>query len=94
MKRFKSEARAVKLNSSVAVMIHGLGTDIVRLSRIVGIVERRGLDAFSKKILSAEELPYFHAVADTKALRVRFLAVRLVHRPLIQLSMNGHVDGQ
>ena len=57
-------------------MIYGIGTDIVRISRIEQSLARSG-ERFAEKILGPEELVLFHARRAQNALRgMRFLATR------------------
>jgi len=57
-------------------MIYGIGTDIVRISRIEQSLARSG-ERFAEKILGPEELVLFHARRAQNALRgLRFLATR------------------
>ncbi|MBI3284975.1 MAG: holo-ACP synthase [Burkholderiales bacterium] len=57
-------------------MIYGIGTDIIRISRIEAALARSG-DRFAEKILGAEELEKYHRrKAKVAARGVRFLATR------------------
>jgi holo-[acyl-carrier protein] synthase len=57
-------------------MIHGIGTDIVQISRIEAALARNG-QRFAEKILGPQELVKFRARSNRNALRgVRFLATR------------------
>lgn len=57
-------------------MIYGIGTDIIRISRVEGVLARNG-DRFAEKILGPEELETYHArKANVEARGLRFLATR------------------
>lgn len=59
-------------------MIHGLGTDLVQISRIDAIWQQRGR-AFAERILMPEELKGFEAAKNP----VRFLAMRFAAKEAI-----------
>jgi len=52
-------------------MIHGIGTDLVTVSRIASVVERFG-ERFARRILHADEMPQWRAHSAP----VRYLAKR------------------
>lgn len=57
-------------------MIYGIGTDIIRIPRIVQALERHG-DRFAEKVLGAEELERYHRrKSKVEARGIRFLATR------------------
>jgi holo-[acyl-carrier protein] synthase len=57
-------------------MIYGIGTDIIKISRIEEALARHG-DRFAEKILGQEELDKYHRRKSTVEARgVRFLASR------------------
>ncbi|MES2537264.1 MAG: holo-ACP synthase [Pseudomonadota bacterium] len=57
-------------------MIYGIGTDIIQISRVAGVLERNG-DRFAEKILGPEELEKYHRrKAKVAARGIRFLATR------------------
>jgi holo-[acyl-carrier protein] synthase len=57
-------------------MIYGIGTDIIQISRVEGVLARNG-DRFAEKILGPEELETYHArKAKVQARGLRFLATR------------------
>lgn len=57
-------------------MIYGIGTDIIRISRIEAALARNG-DRFAEKILGPEELEkYRRRKAKVEARGIRFLATR------------------
>lgn len=57
-------------------MIYGIGTDIIRISRIEAALARHG-DRFAEKVLGPEELEKYHRrKAKVEARGVRFLATR------------------
>lgn len=62
----------------------GIGVDILHLPRLISLLSRKGSDAFSKKILSSQELRSFqglrefqHGGGDIERI-ARFLGVRWV----------------
>jgi holo-[acyl-carrier protein] synthase len=58
------------------MMIYGIGTDIVQISRVEAALARNG-DRFAEKILGAEELVKYHARRARSEVRgLRFLATR------------------
>ncbi|HEX7644651.1 MAG TPA: holo-ACP synthase [Burkholderiaceae bacterium] len=57
-------------------MIHGIGTDIVQVSRIAASVERQG-DRFADKVLGPDEMQVFRERSAKLAARgMRYLAAR------------------
>jgi holo-[acyl-carrier protein] synthase len=57
-------------------MIYGIGTDIIQISRVAGVLERNG-DRFAERILGPEELQKYHRrKAKVEARGLRFLATR------------------
>ncbi|HEX8955974.1 MAG TPA: holo-ACP synthase [Burkholderiaceae bacterium] len=57
-------------------MIHGIGTDIVQVSRIAVSVERQG-DRFAEKVLGPDEMQVFRERSAKVAARgMRYLAAR------------------
>jgi holo-[acyl-carrier protein] synthase len=57
-------------------MIYGIGTDIIRISRVAGALERNG-ERFAEKILGPEELEKYRCrKAKVDARGLRFLATR------------------
>jgi holo-[acyl-carrier protein] synthase len=57
-------------------MIYGIGTDIIRISRVEGVLARNG-DRFAEKILGPQELEKYHArQAKLEVRGLRFLATR------------------
>lgn len=57
-------------------MIHGIGTDIVQISRIEAALVRKG-ERFAEKILGPEELEkYRRRMAKVEVRGIRFLATR------------------
>jgi len=57
-------------------MIYGIGTDIIRISRIEAALSRNG-DRFAEKILGPDELQIYHRrKAKVEARGLRFLATR------------------
>lgn len=57
-------------------MIYGVGTDIIKISRIEAALSRYG-DRFAERILGAEELARYHRrKAKVEARGIRFLATR------------------
>jgi holo-[acyl-carrier protein] synthase len=57
-------------------MIYGIGTDIIRISRIEAALVRNG-DRFAEKILGPEELEkYRRRKAEVEVRGIRFLATR------------------
>jgi phosphopantetheinyl transferase (holo-ACP synthase) len=59
-------------------MIHGIGVDLLHLSRFRGLIQRRGLNRVARRILSKPEETGFHSVvsgADSDD-AVRYLATR------------------
>jgi holo-[acyl-carrier protein] synthase len=74
------------------MMIYGIGTDIIQISRVEGVLARNG-DRFAEKILGPEELEKYHARKAKLALRgLRFLATRFAAKEAfskaIGLGMN------
>ena len=70
-------------------MIHGIGTDIVKIERIAAIYERHG-DRLARHILMDEELAAFHA--DRRP--ARFIAMRFAAKEAIVKAMGtGFADG-
>ncbi len=63
-------------------MIHGVGTDVVQVSRVEAVWQRHG-EAFARRILMPEELQGF---ARTKH-PVRFLAMRFAAKEAIVKAM-------
>ena len=63
-------------------MIHGVGTDVVQLSRMEAVWQRHG-EAFARRILMPEELQGF---ARTKH-PVRFLAMRFAAKEAVVKAM-------
>ena len=63
-------------------MIHGVGTDVVQVSRMEAVWQRHG-EAFARRILMPEELQGF---ARTKH-PVRFLAMRFAAKEAIVKAM-------
>jgi holo-[acyl-carrier protein] synthase len=58
------------------MMIYGIGTDIVQISRIATAVERNG-ERFAARILGPQEMEKYHARRAKNAVRgLRFLATR------------------
>lgn len=73
-------------------MIYGIGTDIVQISRVAGVLARNG-DRFAEKILGPEELEQYHARKfKLEARGLRFLATRFAAKEAfskaIGLGMN------
>ena len=57
-------------------MIHGIGTDIIRIARVEAALARHG-ERFAQKILGPQELEKYHQRAAKVAVRgVRFVATR------------------
>ncbi|EIW82372.1 4'-phosphopantetheinyl transferase [Coniophora puteana RWD-64-598 SS2] len=58
--------------------IHGIGIDIVHVSRIASLVRRRNVDTLARRILSSEEQATFSHIHEegTETRKTRFLAVR------------------
>jgi holo-[acyl-carrier protein] synthase len=57
-------------------MIYGIGTDIVEIKRIAGVLERTG-GRFAQKVLGPDELAKYHArAARSEARGLAFLATR------------------
>jgi holo-[acyl-carrier protein] synthase len=57
-------------------MIYGIGTDIIQISRVEGVLARNG-DRFAEKILGSQELEkYLARKAKLEARGLRFLATR------------------
>jgi holo-[acyl-carrier protein] synthase len=57
-------------------MIYGIGTDIIQISRIAGVLERHG-DRFAARVLGVEEMEKFKGRrAKVHARGVSFLATR------------------
>lgn len=55
-------------------MIHGIGTDLVRIERLEAVLQRRG-DAFARRILADDEYALFGAsTAPSRFLAKRFAA--------------------
>lgn len=70
-------------------MIVGIGTDIVRIARIEGMLDRYGLRV-AERILSAEELQEFSTVARP----ARFLAKRFAVKEAVAKAFGtGFRDG-
>lgn len=63
-------------------MIHGIGTDLVRLERIQGVLARRG-ERFALHLLMPQELQAYHR--DSRA--ARFLAMRFAAKEAIVKAM-------
>ena len=59
-------------------MIHGLGTDVVQVSRIEAVWRKRG-EAFAQRILMPEELAAFAKARNP----VRFLAMRFAAKEAV-----------
>jgi len=59
-------------------MIHGLGTDVVQVSRIEAVWRKRG-EAFARRILMPEELAAFARTRNP----VRFLAMRFAAKEAV-----------
>ncbi len=59
-------------------MIHGVGTDVVQVSRMEAVWLRRG-ERFARRILMPEELPGFHRTRN----KVRFLAMHFAAKEAI-----------
>lgn len=59
-------------------MIHGLGTDVVQVSRIEAVWKKRG-EAFAKRILMPQELTAFAKTRNP----VRFLAMRFAAKEAV-----------
>lgn len=73
-------------------MIYGIGTDIVQVSRVEGVLARNA-DRFAEKILGPEELEkYLARKATAEARGLRFLATRFAAKEAfskaIGLGMN------
>ncbi|BBO59396.1 holo-ACP synthase [Mycoavidus sp. B2-EB] len=57
-------------------MIYGIGTDIIHLERVAGVLERTG-GRFAEKVLGPDELVKYHArAARSEARGLAFLATR------------------
>lgn len=57
-------------------MIYGIGTDIIQISRVAGVLARNG-DRFAEKILGPEELEKYRLRKSKVETRgIRFLATR------------------
>jgi holo-[acyl-carrier protein] synthase len=57
-------------------MIHGIGTDIIQIARVQGVLQRNG-ERFAEKILGPEELENYHRRRQkVEARGLRFLATR------------------
>ncbi len=57
-------------------MIYGIGTDIIQISRVEGVLARNG-DRFAEKVLGPQELEKYRARrAKVEARGLRFLATR------------------
>ena len=57
-------------------MIHGIGTDIIRISRVEAALARNG-ERFAEKILGPDEVEkYGRRKADVEARGIRYLATR------------------
>lgn len=57
-------------------MIYGIGTDIIRISRVEAALARNG-ERFAEKILGPEELEKYHSrKAKVEVRGIRFLATR------------------
>ncbi|KIJ45753.1 hypothetical protein M422DRAFT_166557, partial [Sphaerobolus stellatus SS14] len=65
--------RKRRLEYSMAIF--GVGTDIVHLPRIAGLLHRRSSERFASRILSSKELPFWRAIQSSTE-KTRFLAVR------------------
>lgn len=63
-------------------MIHGVGTDVVQVSRMEAVWQRHG-DAFARRILMPEELEGFRRTKHP----VRFLAMRFAAKEAIVKAM-------
>lgn len=73
-------------------MVYGIGTDIVQISRVEGVLARNG-DRFAEKILGLQELEQYLARKEKLAARgLRFLATRFAAKEAfskaIGLGMN------
>ncbi len=73
-------------------MIYGIGTDIVQISRVEGVLARNG-ERFAEKILGPQELEKYHARKSGLETRgLRFLATRFAAKEAfskaIGLGMN------
>lgn len=57
-------------------MIYGIGTDIIQISRVAGVLARNG-DRFAERVLGPQELQKYHQrKAKVEARGLRFLATR------------------
>lgn len=56
--------------------ILGIGVDVVHLPRIVALLNRRGAGAFSRRILSPEELAGWQNLPTASGQHAQFLGVR------------------
>lgn len=63
-------------------MIYGIGTDIVKISRVEKIFKIYG-DRFARRILTIEELSQYHKAND----KARFLAMRFAAKESITKAM-------
>lgn len=72
--------------------ILGIGVDVVSLTRIATLSQRRTYDRLAKRILSADELSAFCTIPDDA--RTRFLAVRCVGQLLYSQIAHTHSCSQ
>lgn len=56
-------------------MIHGIGTDIVQISRMTAALERHG-EAFARRILAPDEWPAYQASGNPAALLAKRFAAK------------------
>ncbi len=66
-------------------MVVGIGSDLVHISRIEAVLERRG-EAFAKRILRAEELLFF-SQKKTSRQRAVFLAKRFAAKEALSKAL-------
>lgn len=68
-------------------MIYGIGTDIIQISRVVGVMERTA-GRFAQKILGPDELQRYHARAARSAPRgIAFLATRFAAKEALSKAL-------
>ncbi|GAB3625231.1 Holo-[acyl-carrier-protein] synthase [Pandoraea terrae] len=68
-------------------MIHGIGTDILQISRVVGVMERTH-GRFAEKILGPEELKIYHARRARSAVRgLAFLSTRFAAKEAVSKAI-------
>lgn len=69
-------------------MIFGIGTDIVAVERMSGIVRRHG-DKFAARVLAASELDEYRAASD----KARFLAKRFAAKEAAAKALGSGFSG-